>query len=78
MVMERSNAEEEEQNSFSIKEESKKEDEYQRWKSRKQNYIDWKKKHRIDLPGKIVRAGDKVDVRDTEYIWCTGMVELKV
>ncbi len=25
-----------------------------------------------------VKAGDKVDVRDTEYIWCVGNVELKI
>ena len=27
---------------------------------------------------KDVKAGDKVDVRDTEYIWCVGTVELKI
>jgi hypothetical protein len=25
-----------------------------------------------------VKAGDKVDVRDTEYVWCIGTVELKI
>ena len=26
----------------------------------------------------MVKAGEKVDVRDTEYIWCSGIVELKI
>lgn len=25
-----------------------------------------------------IKAGEKIDVRDTEYIWCTGNVEQKV
>ena len=29
-------------------------------------------------PGTIIKAGDKVDVRDTEHIWCVGFVELKI
>jgi hypothetical protein len=37
-------------------------------------YKQWKDKHRIVS----VKAGDKVDVRDTEYVWCTGTVELKI
>lgn len=27
---------------------------------------------------KQVKAGDKVDIRDTEFIWCVGTVELKI
>lgn len=25
-----------------------------------------------------MKAGDKIDVRDTEYVWCVGIVELKI
>ena len=27
---------------------------------------------------KEVKAGDKLDVRDTEYVWCKAVVELKI
>jgi hypothetical protein len=27
---------------------------------------------------RVVKVGDKVDVRDTEHIWCVGQVELKI
>lgn len=37
-------------------------------------YKEWlDKKKLVD-----VKPGDKVDVRDTEYIWCVGVVELKI
>ncbi len=32
----------------------------------------------MHLPGKLLKAGDKIDVRDTEFIWCKGVVELKI
>ena len=28
--------------------------------------------------GHPFKVGDKLDVRDTEYIWCQGMAELKI
>lgn len=49
--------------------------EVERWKARVQAYKQWKEKHA--LRGSL-KAGDKVDVRDTEYIWCTGVIELKI
>lgn len=27
---------------------------------------------------KDVEPGDKIDVRDTEYVWCVGVVKLKI
>ena len=53
-------------------------DEYERWKHRLKMYRLWKEKHRIDLPGKEVKIGETLDVRDTEYIWCAGTIELKI
>lgn len=49
--------------------------EYLRWKSRATAYKEWKTQH---ILSKIVKAGEKVDVRDTEYIWCSGVIELKI
>lgn len=51
-----------------------------KFKVRMQAYLEWKAKHLIcQSDGKTtVKAGDKIDVRDTEYIWCIGEVELKV
>lgn len=37
-------------------------------------YQEWKAKHMLS----DIKAGEKIDVRDTEYIWCTGNVELKI
>ena len=48
--------------------------EFERYKKRVQSYKEWKEKHIL----KIVKAGDRVDIRDTEHIWCSGMVELKI
>eukprot|EP00344_Euplotes_crassus_P012672 CAMPEP_0196998598 /NCGR_PEP_ID=MMETSP1380-20130617/3948_1 /TAXON_ID=5936 /ORGANISM="Euplotes crassus, Strain CT5" /LENGTH=357 /DNA_ID=CAMNT_0042415225 /DNA_START=658 /DNA_END=1731 /DNA_ORIENTATION=- len=50
--------------------ESLKED-LKNWQNRKNQYLEWKKSHTLSN----VSIGDKVDVRDTEYIWCTGSVE---
>jgi hypothetical protein len=50
----------------------------ERWKNRQAAYKEWKDRHRLNLPGKEVKIGEKVDVRDTEYIWCVGTVELKI
>lgn len=49
-------------------------EEYQRWHDRMKAYKLWKAKHVLQ----DVKAGDKIDVRDTEYIWCVGTVELKI
>ena len=37
-------------------------------------YKDWLDKKEL----KDIKPGDKVDVRDTEFIWCIGIVELKI
>jgi hypothetical protein len=52
--------------------------EREKFSSRKQLYKEWKAKHVISFDSKAVKAGDKIDVRDTEYIWCSGEVELKI
>lgn len=49
--------------------------EYKRWKHRMETYKQWKEKHRLS---KDVKSGEKVDIRDTEYIWCVGTIELKI
>jgi|LauGreDrversion4_2_1035121.scaffolds.fasta_scaffold197461_1 hypothetical protein len=53
-------------------------DEFERWKNRQELYRAWKQKHRIDIPGKEVKLGERVDVRDTEFIWCLSTIELKI
>ena len=45
-----------------------------KYKTRVNVYSQWKQSHQLGL----VKAGQKVDVRDTEYIWCSGEVELKI
>ena len=49
-------------------------DEFKRYKERVSSYKIWKEKLKL----KEVKAGDKIDIRDTEYIWCVGVVELKI
>lgn len=41
------------------------------WHKRRQKYIKWKESHKISK----WKIGDKIDVRDTEYIWWVGTVE---
>ena len=41
------------------------------WQKRRKKYFKWKESHKL----KNVKIGDRIDVRDTEYIWCTGAVE---
>lgn len=53
-------------------------EEFDRWKKRVESYKQFKDKHKMHLPGKLLKAGDKIDVRDTEFIWCKGVVELKI
>lgn len=43
-------------------------EELERWQNRVIAYKEWKDKHQL----KDCKAGDKIDVRDTEYIWCVG------
>jgi len=52
--------------------------ELEKYKARIEGYKQWKEKHILCPPGKVVKAGDKVDVRDTEHIWCVGQIELKI
>ena len=47
-----------------------------KFKNRVQAYSKWKSSHKI-VPLSI-KAGQKVYVRDTEYIWCVGEIELKI
>jgi hypothetical protein len=39
-----------------------------------ESYKEWIDKHKV----KDIKAGQKLDVRDTEYVWCVGQVELKI
>ena len=39
--------------------------ELQSWQTRRNKYLKWKNDHRL----KNVKIGDRIDVRDTEYIW---------
>lgn len=41
------------------------------WKKRRLQYWRWKRSHGV----KTIKIGEKIDVRDTEFIWCTGNVE---
>ena len=54
------------------------EEELQKYKVRLETYRQWKEKHVLCTTAKVVKAGDKVDVRDTEHIWCVGQIELKI
>jgi len=47
-----------------------------RWESRHDNARIWAKKHAVELDN--IKAGTKIDVLDTEYIWCSAMIELKI
>jgi hypothetical protein len=45
-----------------------------KWMERVETY-----KQKLDAAKlKTIAAGQRIDVRDTEYIWCTGIVELKI
>jgi len=54
------------------------EGELEKYKARIEGYKQWKEKHHLCTPGKVIKVGDKVDVRDTEHIWCAGLIELKI
>ena len=49
-------------------------DEFEKWQERTKHYSQWLDKKLL----KEIKVGQKVDVRDTEYIWCVGTVELKI
>jgi len=49
-------------------------EELQRWEERMNKHCQWQKKHQVCE----VKPGDKLDVLDTEYIWCVATVELKI
>ena len=54
-------------------------EELEKLKSRLHAYKLWKEKGKLFQPGQQnVKAGDKIDVRDTEEIWCSGKIELKI
>jgi hypothetical protein len=50
------------------------EDEYSKYKERMLVYKQWQLKHKLIS----VKAGEKIDVRDTEYVWCIGLIELVI
>ena len=49
-------------------------EEYNKYQDKIKIRKEWKDKHGV----KEVRVGDKLDVRDTEYVWCKAVVELKI
>ena len=49
-------------------------EEFQKWHERMRKYQEWVKSHRVHF----VKAGQILDVCDTEYIWCKATVELVV
>ena len=49
-------------------------EEYDRWKERVQKYQEWMVNQRV----KSVKPGEKLDVCDTEFIWCKATVELVI
>ena len=50
------------------------EKEADRMTERLKNHENWLEKHNV----KFVKPGDKLDVLDTEHIWCSAIVELKI
>ena len=49
-------------------------DEYEKWQERTQKYHEWIDSHKV----LSVSPGDKLDVCDTESIWCVAVVELVI
>lgn len=47
-----------------------------RWSERLENNRRWVAKHEISST--TLKAGSKLDVLDTEHIWCPALVELKI
>jgi hypothetical protein len=46
----------------------------QKWERQKQAHKEWAEGRRLEA----VEVGAKVDLRDTEYIWCEGTVKIKI
>jgi len=46
----------------------------ERWDKQKKAHKDWVEGRKIEN----IEVGDKVDIRDTEYIWCEGKVKIKI
>ena len=42
------------------------------WEAQKCDHITWQLKKKIDK----IEVGEKIDVRDTDYIWCIGTVRM--
>ena len=50
------------------------EDEFIRYQERVKSHDEWQDKIKL----KEIKVGDQIDVRDTEFIWCIGIVELRI
>ena len=46
----------------------------ERWDKQKKAHKDWVEGRKIEN----IEVGEKVDIRDTEYIWCEGKVKIKI
>lgn len=49
-------------------------DEYTRWTEKMKKYKDWIQSHIVTS----VKTGEKLDVCDTEHIWCKATIELVI
>ena len=49
-------------------------EDFERWQMRAKAYKEWKAKHSV----KECKVGDKIDVRDTQSMWCAANIELKI
>jgi hypothetical protein len=49
-------------------------EEHKRWKERVEIFNQWKESLKV----KDVKAGEKIDIKDTEQVWCVGVIELKI
>ena len=49
-------------------------DEFDRWQERMRKYKEWIIGHRVHS----VKPGEKLDVCDTENIWCQATIELVI
>ena len=56
------------------KKESGDPEEFQKWQERMKKYQEWITSHNVVS----VQPGEKLDVCDTEYIWCKATVELVI
>lgn len=49
-------------------------EDFERWQERTHKYKEWINAHQV----KSVKAGQKLDVCDTEHIWCKATIELVI